>query len=140
MSADGLFQAILESPHDQVLRRVHADWFEENGDVERAEFVRLQCSLAPILADLPLYAQGFDPWQREARLSLWRRHLENFGPDHPFQADLLREAELLLLRRRRWNGEIHRRLSDTPLANWVGSRRCGLRGWAYRGGFVEALA
>jgi hypothetical protein len=90
--------------------------------------------------DVPLYAQGFDPLQREARLPLWRRHLDNAGADHPFHAELLREAELLRLHRRRFNGETHRRLAQTPLANWVGARRCGVRGWAYRGGFIEALA
>lgn len=139
MHDEGLFDAIRESPRDQTLRRIHADWFEEHGEADRAEFVRLQLSVAPLFEDLSLYAQGFDPHQREVRLPLWRRHLERFGPTHPSQADLLREAELLQRNRRRWNGAIHRWLGKTALAGWVGSRRCGLRGWAYRSGFVEVL-
>jgi len=136
----GLFDAVLESPEDGQLRLICADWFEEHGDADRAEFVRLQCSLAGVLNDLPLYAEGFDPWQREARLPLWRRFLETAASGVPRAPELVRESGLLQSNRRRWNGALHRRLAKTPLAGWVGSRRCGIRGWAYRRGFVEAVA
>jgi uncharacterized protein (TIGR02996 family) len=140
----GLFDAILASPDDEALRLIHADWFEEHGDADRAEFVRLQCALAPVLNLLRLYAQGLDPWEREARLPEWHGRLLDLSaevaPPQPTWAQLLRETELLRRHRRRWNGAIHRRLAKTPLSNWVGSRRCGVRGWAYRRGFVEALA
>jgi uncharacterized protein (TIGR02996 family) len=39
---DALFRAILDEPADDDLRLVYADWCEENGDAERAEFIRLQ--------------------------------------------------------------------------------------------------
>lgn len=42
-TADGLYRAILERPHDLLVRRVYADWLEENGEAERAEFIRVQC-------------------------------------------------------------------------------------------------
>jgi uncharacterized protein (TIGR02996 family)/excisionase family DNA binding protein len=42
----GLLQAIVERPDDDLTRRVYADWLEENGWPERAEFIRLQLDLA----------------------------------------------------------------------------------------------
>lgn len=38
--------AIRESPADDVPRLVYADWLEEHDEPERAEFIRIQCSLA----------------------------------------------------------------------------------------------
>lgn len=39
-------QAILDNPDDDAPRLVYADWLEERGQPERAEFMRLQCELA----------------------------------------------------------------------------------------------
>src|SRR5262249_44727116 len=39
-------RAIRESPGDDTVRLVYADWLEEHGDPERAEFIRAQCWLA----------------------------------------------------------------------------------------------
>ncbi len=43
--ADGLYRAILERPHDLLVRRVYADRLDEIGEMERAEFIRVQCEL-----------------------------------------------------------------------------------------------
>lgn len=43
---DGLMSAILADPADDAPHLVFADWLEERGDVERAEFVRVQVELA----------------------------------------------------------------------------------------------
>jgi uncharacterized protein (TIGR02996 family) len=40
---DALFRAICEQPWEDTPRLVYADWLEENGQPERAEFIRLQC-------------------------------------------------------------------------------------------------
>lgn len=40
-----LFRAILEQPHDLTLRLVFADWLDEHGDPDRAEFIRVMCEL-----------------------------------------------------------------------------------------------
>ena len=40
-------QDAKEQPEDDAPRLVLADWLEEQGDCDRAEFVRLQCRLAP---------------------------------------------------------------------------------------------
>ena len=45
MTSDGeaLFRAICEQPREDMPRLVYADWLQENGRPERAEFIRLQC-------------------------------------------------------------------------------------------------
>src|SRR4051794_39205648 len=50
MSSDGkaLFRAVCEQPWDDEVRLIYCDWLEENGQAERAEFIRLQLALAPI--------------------------------------------------------------------------------------------
>ena len=53
----GLFQAILDDPEDTGLRLVYADWLEEHGDADRAEFIRVQCRLAEIGDDHPEWAE-----------------------------------------------------------------------------------
>ena len=41
-----LLAAILAEPDADAIRRIAADWLEEHGQAERAEFVRVQCELA----------------------------------------------------------------------------------------------
>lgn len=43
---DALLAAILAQPKEDTPRLVYADWLEENGQPERAEFIRLQIELA----------------------------------------------------------------------------------------------
>jgi uncharacterized protein (TIGR02996 family) len=45
-----LLSAILANPEDDSPRLVCADWLEENGDADRARFVRAQCELARLPA------------------------------------------------------------------------------------------
>jgi uncharacterized protein (TIGR02996 family) len=46
MNPDVLLQAILAEPEDDSVRLVYADWLDEHGDQDRAEFIRVQCELA----------------------------------------------------------------------------------------------
>jgi uncharacterized protein (TIGR02996 family) len=39
-------QAICEDPDDDTPRLIYADWLDEHGQPERAEFIRVQCELA----------------------------------------------------------------------------------------------
>ena len=48
MTRDDLLQAIIENPDDDALRLVFADWFEDHGELERAEFIRVQIELAKL--------------------------------------------------------------------------------------------
>src|SRR5947209_2024989 len=45
-SADTFLADIRDNPDDDAVRLVFADWLEDHGDPERAEFIRLQVRLA----------------------------------------------------------------------------------------------
>src|SRR5205823_6909699 len=66
-----LLAAVIDSPADDAPRLVYADWLDEHGQSDRAEFVRVQCRLA--------HTPTWDP----ARPALERR-----------EADLLAEHQL----------------------------------------------
>lgn len=42
----GFLLDIIENPADDTPRLVYADWLEDHGEPERAEFIRLQVELA----------------------------------------------------------------------------------------------
>jgi uncharacterized protein (TIGR02996 family) len=42
---DAFLQSIIENPEDDTPRLVYADWLDEHGQPERAEFIRVQCEL-----------------------------------------------------------------------------------------------
>jgi len=42
---DALVEAILGAPTDDAPRLVYADWLDEHGESEHAEFIRLQCRI-----------------------------------------------------------------------------------------------
>jgi uncharacterized protein (TIGR02996 family) len=46
----GFLAEILEHPDDDTPRLIYTDWLDENGQPERAAFIRLQCELAVIEA------------------------------------------------------------------------------------------
>lgn len=50
MTADeaSFMDAIIASPRDDAPRLIFADWLEENGQNDRADFIRVQCDLAAI--------------------------------------------------------------------------------------------
>ena len=43
-----LLAAVLAAPDDDAPRLVYADWLDENGEPERAEFIRLGCEISRI--------------------------------------------------------------------------------------------
>jgi uncharacterized protein (TIGR02996 family) len=47
--------AILEEPEQDAPRLIYADWLEEHGQADRADFIRTQCRLATL-------APGDEPW------------------------------------------------------------------------------
>ncbi len=51
---DALLRAICDNPDDDTPRLVIADWLQEHGEDERAEFIRLQIVLAHGNADSAL--------------------------------------------------------------------------------------
>jgi uncharacterized protein (TIGR02996 family) len=54
MTHHGAFlQAILEEPADDAVRLIYADWLDEQGDSDRAEFIRAQIELSHLAEDHP---------------------------------------------------------------------------------------
>jgi uncharacterized protein (TIGR02996 family) len=51
--AKALLRAICANPDEDTPRLVYADWLDEHGQSERAEFIRVQCALARIEGDNP---------------------------------------------------------------------------------------
>jgi uncharacterized protein (TIGR02996 family) len=45
-TGEALLHACLDNPDDDTPRLVYADWLQENGDPDRAEFIRLQIEIA----------------------------------------------------------------------------------------------
>src|SRR5262245_31133795 len=69
-AADAPFlQAIADHPDDDRPRLVFADWLDEHGDADRAEYIRAQCDRARLGEDDPRFAALN---QREEELM--RRH------------------------------------------------------------------
>lgn len=67
---DALLAGVWAAPHDDLPRLVYADWLDENGLPEQAEFIRVQCQLAALdaeWADVP-------PGLREREAELLRDH------------------------------------------------------------------
>src|SRR5579863_2255809 len=60
-----LLSAICDRPDDVQLRLVAADWCEERGELDRANFIRTECALD----DLPRYRVA---WQRHRQG--WQQH------------------------------------------------------------------
>jgi uncharacterized protein (TIGR02996 family) len=50
------FDRIRDEPDDDAPRLIYADWLDENGQPERAEFVRVQCALERLPDDDPQQA------------------------------------------------------------------------------------
>jgi uncharacterized protein (TIGR02996 family) len=53
MSDAGFLRDIVEHPQDDAPRLVYADWLDDHGQSDRAEFIRVQCQLARLPEDDP---------------------------------------------------------------------------------------
>jgi uncharacterized protein (TIGR02996 family) len=59
VTEDALLQAVLADADDDAPRLIYADWLDEQGESDRAEFIRVQCALARLGADrYPTAAQS----------------------------------------------------------------------------------
>jgi uncharacterized protein (TIGR02996 family) len=81
---EGLLKAIDEAPEDDAPRLVYADWLDDHGDPDRAEFVRCQVRLARMAEwdpdrfdleerSLDLFAEHRAAWL--ARLPKWAKEM-----------------------------------------------------------------
>jgi uncharacterized protein (TIGR02996 family) len=81
---DDLYRAILANPADDTPRLAYADWLEENGRPEEAEFIRIGCRLESITPDDPDFTELYE---RQHELQLWlSSHVP--GPKLRFAAGL----------------------------------------------------
>src|SRR5262245_41290558 len=62
---EALLNAVLDAPDDDAPRLIYADWLEENGDPDRAEFIRLQVERARLPRHDPV---RWRPGERERAL------------------------------------------------------------------------
>src|SRR5437763_14959052 len=64
---DAFLRAIWDRPHDDAPRLIYADWLDEHGDPERAEFIRLTTGSAagPAARVEELLARNGDRWRAE---------------------------------------------------------------------------
>jgi uncharacterized protein (TIGR02996 family) len=67
--AADFLRLILDAPNDDGPRLIYADWLDERGDDDRAEFIRLQCAAAA----LPAGAAQSEDLRRRAQELLGRR-------------------------------------------------------------------
>jgi uncharacterized protein (TIGR02996 family) len=58
--------AVIADTEDDAPRLVYADWLDDHGDADRADFIRVQCRLA---ASSPTDAEWVDLHEREAELA-----------------------------------------------------------------------
>src|SRR5688572_5456689 len=72
---DALLRAIIDNPADDAPRLVYADWLDEHGDPDRAEFIRLTAGRRPAgtAAEAPsggqleaILLRNADTWRAEA--------------------------------------------------------------------------
>ncbi len=119
--------AIRNAPDDDAPRLVYADWLSENGEEERAEFIRVQVALAAMgtVCDREDQDDGCHPFRVEWKCSPCQRR-------HPLR---VRERQLLTDDNgenfRAWFGSESR---FTPMvAPWDSRLRM------FRRGFVESL-
>ncbi len=68
---DSFFAAVTANPTDDLPRLVFADWFEEQGEPARAEFIRLQCHWNPTNA--PELGRRLDERAGELFRENWQR-------------------------------------------------------------------
>jgi uncharacterized protein (TIGR02996 family) len=98
----GFLKDILANPDDDTPRLVFADWLDENGDPERAEFLRVQCRLARL------------PERDPGRKALEQRsgELLNGYQDVPLPRPRRKQTHQRVYNQERWK---------TPLPPWVNS-------------------
>ena len=82
-SDEAFLHDICEHPDDDAPRLIYADWLDEHGRPERAEFIRVQCTLAAGTDDAALrrreqelLGEHWDDWRQE--VPAWAREFCEF--------------------------------------------------------------
>jgi len=72
-----LLKAIADSPDEDTPRLVYADWLDENGQPDRAEFIRVQCQFAQLTKGDPYRSE-----LHERQSQLLAIHRRDWLPEH----------------------------------------------------------
>jgi uncharacterized protein (TIGR02996 family) len=126
---EALLAAIQAAPDDDAPRLVYADWLDENGDPDLAEFIRLQVELDPL-------ERSPDSDEARRQRAAIRLHADAPVPDHfppamrRYARLARRESELLKAHRSRWLGPL------VSVDDDYGSHL----GVTFRRGFAEEVA
>jgi uncharacterized protein (TIGR02996 family) len=97
MSQEEVFlKAIIDAPDDDAPRLIFADWLDEHGDSDRAEFIRVQCALARLPREDP---SRDDLWRRQQQLLTahqkeWVRPIRAFLKGWTFRRGFIDEVKL----------------------------------------------
>lgn len=85
---EALLQAIYANPDEDTPRLVYADWLQENGNDERAEFIRVECQAERTDRNSPIYL----PLLRRSSRLLADNKVSWFGP--------LSDEDIIIMTRR----------------------------------------
>jgi uncharacterized protein (TIGR02996 family) len=93
-SESSFLAAILADPDDDAVRLIYADWLDEHGETERAEFIRLQFALAgPDIAERgPLFERERQLLARFRRA--WSQPLDRLALDWFFERGFIESARV----------------------------------------------
>ncbi len=103
-SHPGFLDAIHAAPDDDTPRLIYADWLDENGDPDRAEFIRLQIDSArlpegdPRGVDLDVRAEEILAARETEWLGEWSERLVHWSFQRGFLDAITIEAEPFLTR------------------------------------------
>ena len=125
MSEADFIRAVIARPDDDAPRLIMADWLDEQGQGERAEFIRVQVALATSTEDAtprPAHVTELN-WRRTAGMRAERR----------YQRLRRREQDLLTMYRDAEGWSYWTRWAPLVLRYLRGCR------WSYRRGFVESV-
>ena len=117
---DAFLEAILDAPDDDAPRLLYADWLDEHGNADRAEFIRVQCAAER----LPQADPRRRPLMERARVLLRARQREWDRP--------LLDAAGCRPPSRRWMAW----LLDLPRPKRTYPP---LYDWTYRRGFIDSI-
>jgi uncharacterized protein (TIGR02996 family) len=81
-SRRALLQAVLDAPDDDLPRLVFADWLDENGESDRADFIRAQIEFSRTPEDSPRFEQlrqQATTWPRTIRQAGWLKEVPGWA-------------------------------------------------------------
>jgi uncharacterized protein (TIGR02996 family) len=108
---------IKERPDDDTPRLVYADWLDEQGDADRAEFIRVQCELERGPDDAPV-----SELRKRAR-ALEKKYARRWLPPTLLAWNGKKGEQL-----KKWTAKEYTEWSSRPIAEW-----------SFRRGFLDAV-